>query len=512
MGLFLVLYDIVILPLGFFNIPEIWWIEAMAWITRFFWTFDIPMALITGFLRLDGTIEMRPGKILRHYLVSWFCVDALIVGSDWFELIGSGLGFGRLAKATRAFRIIRMLRLLRLAKIQQFVRSMVERIHSEALGVILEILQIIAVILIVAHVLGCVWWGIGSKDGENTWVAHYDYKHKTFEAQYGMSLHWSFTQFTGGMDEIVAQNPGERFFIIGAYLVCFIQASLFLSSLTSAMTRLHLITNRQVKQIQTLRRFLHQNGISGRTALRIQRNAQHAIAEQQRFMPEKEVELLEYVSEPLRFELHFEMYAHIFETHLFFARYKEECPAVMRKICHFAFSTQLVSRSDVLFSAGELPSEPKSYVFFEGMMHYRAASDEIEVIETEQWIAESALWTKWMHRGVLTALADCRLCALSVKKFIEIIDQFEQQEFDPRQYAKAYVEDLNELLISDVTDLSIHLTSPGVAKHHLKPDTHVAELLMHEYQMKIGHQGRQTVSRQTISPFSMRSGSKELRH
>ena len=39
---------------------------------------------------------------------------------------------------------------------------------------------------------------------------------------YITALHWSLSQFTGGMDEVRAQNTGERLFAVAAFLQAFV--------------------------------------------------------------------------------------------------------------------------------------------------------------------------------------------------------------------------------------------------------------------------------------------------
>merc|ERR1712150_228697 len=109
------------------------------------------------------------------------------------------------------------------------------------------------------------------------------------------------------------------------------------------------------RQLNTLQRFMRQNNISDKLSLRVQRNASHAITEQQRLMPEHDVELLRMVSDPLRVELHFEMYMPVLELHPFFREYVKRCPQVMRKVCHTSMSSLLVSAGDVIFNCGEKP-------------------------------------------------------------------------------------------------------------------------------------------------------------
>merc|ERR1711920_680029 len=104
---------------------------------------------------------------------------------------------------------------------------------------------------------------------------------------------------------------------------------------------------------------------------------QHAISEQQRFMPEDKVELLGLVSEPLHMELHFELFCPILNVHPFFSRYIEECPPVMRKVCHLAMKTVQISSGDVVFNCGEIPLLPRMYFICSGELRYVSVCEDI---------------------------------------------------------------------------------------------------------------------------------------
>merc|ERR1712107_417818 len=85
------------------------------------------------------------------------------MGVDWVEMIwtaGANLSYVRFGKAARTFRILRMLRLLRLARMRELMKLIIERIRSEQLVIFIDILQIIVVIMGMAHLVACVWYGI----------------------------------------------------------------------------------------------------------------------------------------------------------------------------------------------------------------------------------------------------------------------------------------------------------------------------------------------------------------
>lgn len=460
LSLFLVLYDMVVIPLQLFDPPEIVFFTSMTWTTRVFWTLDIPASFVTGYMNPDGTIEARPKKIARKYVSSWFLLDLPIVFIDWLELLwqhGSVMGYARMGKASRTIRLIRMVRLLRLIRMRQVFRLLAERIQSERLIIVADIVKIMMIIVGLGHVIACIWYGIGAREDEqNTWLEVHKFDKTPLTFRYTTSLHWSLLLFSGGTDEIVPQNTGERVYAIFVFLLAFVMAAVFVSSLTSSMTQLHMLASQQQQKLSVLRRYLHQNGVSNGLALRVMRSAQHAVWEQKRLMPESSVELLLVVSEPLRVELHFELYAPVLAVHPFFAHYMEECPQVMRKVCHHCVGLLLISRGDIIFNAGEIPAHPKMYIICSGRMVYREITGKERTLGIGEWISEACLWCPWMHRGLFMGATECRLCLLDARKFQDIVGEFDHTDFDfdPKKYATEFVASLNHSHI-DVSDMPL---------------------------------------------------------
>jgi len=161
------------------------------------------------------------------------------------------------------------------------------------------------------------------------------------------------------------------------------------------------------------------------------------------------------VSEPLRVEMHFEMYCNVLRNHPFFSDYVNEDPQVIRRVCHFATNTALLSKGDIVFSKGESPREPKMYFVIKGLLDYMCRGDAVGVGE-KQWIAEPALWTNWTHRGTFTAATEVKLALLDAKTFTDIVHRFKgKRGFDPRLYAYEYVEHLNKTpKVDDLTFMS----------------------------------------------------------
>jgi len=171
-------------------------------------------------------------------------------------------------------------------------------------------------------------------------------------------------------------------------------------------------------------------------------------------MPEENVVLLKQVSEPLRVELHYEMYAPTIRKHPFFDGYCEECPHVMARICHRATMRVLVSAGDAVFYAGELPSNAKMYFVEMGNLSYVEGTGNSSHVGAGWWVSEAVLWTSWEHCGTLVATSQCRLCTISAREFQDVVLSFGHSALSAVQHGKSFVNYLNRLEPDDVTDLS----------------------------------------------------------
>lgn len=444
-SLIMVLYDMVMIPMQAYTLPENLFLDFMEWTTRLFWTFDIFFSCITGVVTADGSVEYDIKIILKRYAKTWLAMDLVIVLSDWSEVIFSSGGVAMLSFA-RTTRIIRIVRLLRLVRMQEIMANVTERIQSETLGPLLQVSKVLIVLLAVSHFTGCLWFAIGARDTtDSTWVQVLGYNTQGVDAQYLASLHWALSQFSGGMDEISPASPIERLFAVAVGGAIFVIALVMLGVFTSGLTQQYIIGGSGARQLATLKRYLKQNNVSKVITKRVCRNAKHAISGD--LTPES-VELLHVISEPLKIELSFDMYSQVLQTHHFFLELLQQLGPMMRPVCHRAMSMLLLSSTDVIFSLGDLPPEPKMYIVVSGTLEYTDSYGEVTMVGEKRCVSEASLWTTWKHRGTLTALSDAKLAMLDVQGFIDISQRFMRKSDAAGvkivKYASQFVKDLNK--------------------------------------------------------------------
>lgn len=450
LSLTMVIYDMIMIPMIVFSLEETLFLVMMEWCTRCFWTLDIGWSCCTGVSMPDGSVEYSVPFILKKYAKSWLGLDLFIVGSDWtgYFFSSGGMGLSRLARISRVARAVRLLRMVRM---QEVISNITERIQSDKMGLVVQGFKLLIFLVSISHMIACGWWGVGSISGK-TWSSELEYDSKGVGLQYLTSLHWALSQFTGGMDEIYAANELERFFSVLMWVFGFMSAAVISSVLTSSLTQQYIIGGAGARKMAVLRKYLNQNHVPSNLAKRVCRSAKHAISGD--LTPES-VELLSVVSEPLKVEMHFQMYAHVLAAHPFFQDYLAEGPQVMRRVCHMAMSMLLLAVGDVVFTTDEVPNEPKMYFVASGILEYSDAYNEKEFVTEKMWVAEAAIWTTWKHQGNLTATNDVKLAVLDAQNFGDICRRWMKKmkgTFNPKLYASQFVEQLNKQ--DRLTDLS----------------------------------------------------------
>jgi len=457
LGFALIAYDAVVIPLQFLDIEEGSAMLAMAWVTRVYWTLDLFCSCITGYVNHQGKILLRFTDILQHYARTWMIFDVAIVCFDWVELLASdsgnsavGAAGADIAKSVRTVRVLRMLRLLRLMRLamnaNEVASSFTYRIRSEELLIYVGIGRIMVVVICIAHFIACVWYGIGAniKSYGTSWVEMRDLQEASVGSRYVSSFAWSLNQFTGTGDDIQPSNSFERTFAIVIMMFAFVVSACVISSITTQFTRLQIIRARDSEQIRVLQQYLVDSGISRQLASRVMRNATHAIKEQKRNMPEKSVELLTLLSQPLHVEMRWEVHGPVLRWHPFFSKYSQLNAAAMRQVCYAAVSRLSLMQGDVLLTDGEMPDNPQMFFVLGGTLLYILDGRKPHRFLEGHWANEPVLWAPWVHRGLLRASMDTSLLCLDAKQFQVIARQFRTENFYPAHYAAEFVAQLNE--------------------------------------------------------------------
>jgi len=433
-----------------------------------FWSVDLPFSAVTGYLTGEGATELRATKALRHYVCTWFPLDFGLVLMDWGELIfgdATGANAARMGKTIKTVRMLRMMRLCRLARMKtlpEMVRTFIERFQSELAHIIAGLVKMIVMIIWFHHVTACVWLYLAmsrSERSDRNWLDKYGLSREGFYYQYCTSFHWSLTQFAGSM-EVTPTNSTERLFAVCSLLVAFTVAAWVVSTLTTSMTRLEIAAGEEGKKLTDLTDWLIDNQISSALMARVRRNFRFAMLEERRGRPN--VEMLRMLSKPLQAELSFEVHMKTLGVHPFLRTYAVSFESVAQQVCFRAVGLLQAVEGDQLFLEGQAPLEPKVYFVTSGALAYAQTADDghvtTEEVHCEEWVSEPALWTQWVHQGLLGARAVSAVLQLDCLEFQGIASSAAGLA-TALAYGREFVRQLNRGRLTDLRDLDMDLES-----------------------------------------------------
>lgn len=452
LGLQLIAYDLIVIPMSVFDIAPGLLMKTMSYISAVYWTLDFGASFFVGF-HVKGTLEARFRKTARRYASSWMCIDLLLVLVDWVSIgvdntLGTeahGASAARALRWLRWMRYLRTVRLMRVLKLPALLKQISFLGRSQHMSLILGIVKQLAGILMINHLIACVWYWLGANTSGG-WVSHDYLLHgDVWELRYLVSLHWSLTQFTPASMSVQPHNLLERAFAVAVLLFALVTFSSFVSAITNLMTHLRSLKSAEAKQFSKLERYLQDNKISLVLSLRVRRYLEHHLSEQKLRTEEKDIELLSFVSEPLMMELHYEVYSSVLSKHPFFLCYSGLNRAAMKRLCHTAIRTIHLSMDDTLFSDGD--TAKAMFFVVDGNLEYlhRSGQQAVKLLAGE-WIAEMVLWTPWEHHGETRANTESSLVALDSTTFHKVILGSKAGQLEGSAYAIHAVNCLNEVV------------------------------------------------------------------
>mmetsp|Transcript_29244 Transcript_29244/g.67324 ORF Transcript_29244/g.67324 Transcript_29244/m.67324 type:complete len:789 (-) Transcript_29244:93-2459(-) len=467
-------YDICTVPLMAFDLPQTGFHFYMCTVLLFYWTLDIVASLTVGYHLPDGTVEMRCLPVVKRYLKTWMLPDVIIVAMDWFtfggpyiagqaSVEGNGAGLLRIGKYSRLLRLTALMRLFRVRRLAVMQHRLHSLIGMESTEIIVSICRNLLLISLLTHIFATLWYIIGLRDEHEGWLE--GRKSDFWFHNYVMSLQWSIANFTPGQSGVQPVTTLEFSFHVFVLFFALVVFSVFVSSTTSLITKLMSMQSTETQKWFLLKQFLKQSKFSLDFRDRVQRYVQAALENRKSRVKQEDVEFLEVLSNPLREELQYCLHLNTLQAHSLMRVLSNMHPGLMRKVSMEAVEEASFSRGDVVFTIGE--SIEKMCYIVTGLLSYgkrhRSSSLKIEDKDANQQardiqlgpldrFCEAALWTKWHSRGVMVALEDCELLDLRGCVFRKTVLRHHFTANFIRQYAEAFIEDLN--LLAGVGNLS----------------------------------------------------------
>jgi len=444
----MVLYDVIAIPLLFFDFEETEATKALDMIGTIFWSTDMFFSFLTGF-QTECVLEMRSREIAKHYFKGWFGFDLLLITFDWALVIASRLqeskyevgGLVRTLRGSRIMRSLRTFRLIRFVRLSRTLHDFFQIISNEYVRLLGIVVIAFAMILLCNHYIACAWWFIGRRnmlEGYPNWIESNTMWDASNSFRYFTSLHWSLTQFTPAGMEVRPYNLEERVFSIFVLFFAMVAFSSFLGTITSTMTQVRQLYTVAAKQEYTLRQYLKDNKVSTELGQRIWRHFRHNHFRHIRTTT-REFDKMKMLPDPLRKCLREELYRPYMIRLPFFFHYMVVDGPGLRDMCDEMMSDAWYQPGDNVFSEGK--NADKVFFISTGVMKYFQHMDSEDPppplkLKAGHWAGEPCMWVDWTYCGNLTAHSTAEIIQLSVPVFHKYMENHAPQK--SYQFARGY--------------------------------------------------------------------------
>jgi len=435
-GVFLMLYDLIILPMQAFQLPESTSLLVMNWFQQLFWTFDIVFSFFTA-IYVNTELVRDLGPIAKAYAKSWLAFDLGVLLPLWVEkLVGSGVS------SLSAFRYVRMLRFLRLARLAKFERMLSDAlaaINSPVFLLVLGMVKLMFCLVCVSHVNACIWFLMGEQE-PGGWTAIV--RDRTIFYKYVMSMHWALTQYQGTSEIVPGISVGERVYAVTTVLFSLLILSSFVSSLTNMMMQLQALHDERTFQQRAVRSYLSSKHISTKLSIRVKKYIEwkqtvqgvHSNTEVFNFLP------LEMVM-----DLNLEVHSPCLSNHEFMNALLIVYPRLSRRLLHQSLKVLSLAPGELVFSG----QETCFYMYFvqSGELNYVniiRKQSEVEilgeyVIHPTLFLSEPSLWMHWQHKGDLTVSCFAGLLTIAANEFGIVISSHPPAHASCVLYARRFI-------------------------------------------------------------------------
>lgn len=479
-GLFLISWDVLYIPFELaFDPEENPFIVVVGWIILLYWTCDVVMSNLVGFYK-EGELVMNQRRIILRYLRTWFLIDLIVLGPDWFLRLWTGSSGGDpgmaiqnrsssegemedVANALRSIRVLRVVRLLRLLKVQRLMNLVYDILDSEYIFILFTLLKLTCLISVLNHVIACMWYGVGyitMENNERNWLENTNWKEdkesrvidRSMVYQYTTALHWSLTQFTPASMDSFARNVPERILSIVVVFFALIGFSSIVGSVTNSVAQLQALHGNSRRQFWLLRKYLNEKGIYEPTRTRLFSFLEHEVERRRKDIKEEDVRLLSLLSSPLQNLLAYELHRGPMTGHPFFSLLDQHMQPVMYSLCHTAMKFKHFAMEDMCFVEAE--GGKFMWVLIEGSFSYIRAANLYKLSTPGTWLSEPVLWTSWWHRGNLEAASTSgQLAFVSPSAMVNCFKSHPRPWFYARTYAMKYVRVLNRMSVARLSDI-----------------------------------------------------------
>jgi len=447
-------FDVVMVPLETFDIPESRAFFVTEVLLAILWTVDMFLSMKTGFFA-GSTLVTSTSRIILNYIKTWMSIDLCIVIMEWVTIATNQNNGAAVARGTRTFRLLRTVRLLRFLKIRALWAAVEDHINSHLVSLGFSIVKLSIALLIMVHAISCGWYALG-KDARG-WINDYQYprdERPDWVFWYFASMRWSLAQINGRTDMKENRTNDELMYTCAVAIVfAVIFMSIFVSSITATLLEFTSAASAKMKNRRDMEEFFSGHFLSEETLLAMKLHLRAKEEYEDEIV--KEGQLLDLLPSGLAREVLYEVRGPLVTQHPLLADLNSEFSQVMRHLCGEAMSMIAAHDLEVVFEQGE--SSNRMLFVDKGKLEYvsRAGAEgttlHVSTLLPRFWVSEAALWLFWITQGQLTANEYSTLVAIDAAGFAQVLSEYREAYLCACRYARWYVGGLSEQPV--VTDM-----------------------------------------------------------
>lgn len=244
-------------------------------------------------------------KIAKNYLEGWFTIDLLIT-VPWDLILYNIVRHARTARTPRILgtllRLSRIFRLLRILKLSHWVEYVEDHLKITRNHIV--VLQLVLVILGVAHITACAFYLVATLNTDMTthsWVAAHGLLYAPKSELYTSSLYWAFTMMTTvGFGDIVPITHLERMFSVLAMLVSAGTYAYTIASMSSIVASMNMTQSMYFEKLNELNAYMRSQDLPRSLQLRTRKYYRYYL---QRKSVHNEATILQVLPKTLRDEI-----------------------------------------------------------------------------------------------------------------------------------------------------------------------------------------------------------------
>jgi len=361
--------------------------------------------------------------VVLAYLKGWFIFDLALIVLD--VLTAATLGSANNGTANTTFRTVRLaraLRLLRLVKMSKFNQVLQEVAASTGrqwMILVMAITNMSTLILVVAHILTCVWFGVGMWTQERyedslrqsaipllsrSWVAEADALNVPGWVQY---LHsFRFILNNPSPAPLAPGSDVERLVDIFMYIFCLVIIGTSISTISSTLAELRAMNEEHARQRREIRIYLTNQNAQFDLVSRIMKFVDYKL---EKMSPTNFDSSL--ISSTLQTELYVGQRSGFLSPLPIFLLTEEAYHDVFAAACA-VLKKDIYETGEAVFSAGGFSTA--LHITTTGAYKFFDFNGKEKTMEGVHWFEELSLYAEvLLHRTTLTALTFAELFTLA---------------------------------------------------------------------------------------------------